>query len=316
MKKIVCFGGGNAMPKVILSELKKYPYKITSITSMLDSGGSSGKLVKEYGILPMGDIRRHLLAFSEQNQGAKDLFAFRFKTGKFAGHNFGNLFILAEYQRQKDFIKAIKNTGDFLKIKKNCECLPATLEKTDLFAELENGKIIKGESEIDLPKKHSGNLKIKRIFIKPMVKTNPGVLKIIEESDLIILGPGDLYSSILACFLSQGIKKAIENTKAKILFICPIMSKFGETNNFSVLDFSKETEKYLGKKLDFVLYNNKIILKNKLKVHKKIEPQLLGQVRVDKNLDKPKFIGTNLLSAKEFIIHSPQKTIKEILRLI
>ncbi|MDP2820627.1 MAG: YvcK family protein [bacterium] len=316
MKKIVCFGGGKAMPKVILSELKKHPFKITSITSMLDSGGSTGKLVKEYGILPMGDIRRHLLVFSEQNQEIKDLFAFRFKTGEFAGHSFGNLFILAEYLRQKDFIRAIKNVSDFLKIKENCECLPAILEKTNLFAELENGKIIKGEDEIDVPKKHNGNLKIKRIFVKPMVKTNPVVLKRTKEADLIILGPGDLYSSVLACFLPQGIKEAIKETTAKILFICPIMEKFGETNNFSVLDFSKEVEKYLGKKLDFVLYNNKIILKNKLKIHKKTEPQLLGQVKVDKNLDKARFVGKDLVLIKEPIFHEPKKTIKEILKFI
>ena len=262
----------------------------------------------------MGDIRRHLLAFSEQNQGIKDLFAFRFKIGEYIEHSFGNIFILAEYLRQKDFIKAIKKVGNFLKIKENCECFPAILGKTDLFAELENGKIIKGEDEIDVPKKHNGNLKIKRIFIKPLLKTNPTVIKRIKEADFIILGPGDLYSSVLACFLSQGIKEMIKKSKAKILFICPIMTKFGETNNFSVSDFSKEIEKYLGRKLDFILYNNKIIAEKEIKIHKKDHLELLKQVRVDKNLDKKRFIGKNFLFAQNPFWHDPRKTIKEILK--
>jgi uncharacterized cofD-like protein len=316
MKKIVCFGGGKALPRVILSELKKYPFKISSVTSMLDSGGSTGRLVKEYGILPMGDIRRHLLAFSEQNRQVKEIFNYRFKRGFLKGHNFENIFILAQYLLENDFLRAIKKTADFLKIKENCECLPAILNKAELFAKLENGKIIKGEDEIDVPKKHNGNLRIKRIFIKPSVKTNPKVLKRIESADLLILGPGDLYSSILACFLSLGIKKAIKKSSAKILFVCPTITKFGETNSFSVLDFSKEVEKNLKKKIDYVLYNNKIIPQNKLKIYKKKEPQLVKQTRIDKNLDKKKFIGRNLLSKENPIFHDPKKTIKEILKLV
>lgn len=316
MKKIVCFGGGNAMPNVLLSEIKNYSFKIVSVSSMADSGGSSGRLSKQYGVLPVGDIRRHLLAFSEQDKATRDLFNFRFKNGELAGHNLGNIFILASYLKENDFLKAIRQTANFLKTKKNCECLPAILENTNLFAKLENGKIIKGEDEIDNPKKHNPALKIKSIFIQPGVKTYQRVLKNVMNCDLIILGPGDLYSSILPCFLSNGIKESIKKTKAKILFFCPAMTKLGETNKFSVLDFTKEVEKYLERKIDFILYNNKIVSNQRLKVYRNKNKQFLKQVGIDKNLNKLKFIGGNLLFGDGVVEYNPKKVMKQILNII
>ena len=167
MKKIVCFGGGNAMPKAVLPGLMKYPLQITTITSMIDSGGSSGQLREDYNILPPGDIRRHLIALSSADEWKKNLFAFKFGREEFdgghIGHSFGNAFLGGLEYLLGDYEKALEIAHKFLDIKYH-EALPATVEKTNLYAELENGENIRGENEIDVAKNHDGNLRIKRIY--------------------------------------------------------------------------------------------------------------------------------------------------------
>ncbi len=168
-KKIVCFGGGNAMSKVLLPGLKRYPVKITSVTSMVENGGSTGELREDLNILPPGDISRHLVALSDGPNWKKNLFLFRFGREEFPGghkgHRFGTVFIAGLEYVLKDFEKALKIATEFLEVKKH-QALPANLTKTHLLATLENGKTIKGEDEIDVPKIHNGNLKIKKIYLK------------------------------------------------------------------------------------------------------------------------------------------------------
>jgi len=316
--KIICFGGGNAMPKVVLKELKKFPVEITSVTSMIDSGGSTAEVCKEFNCLPPADIKKHLLTLSQAEEWKKELFALRFGKWEFPGghkgHSFANIFIGGLEKIIGDYKKVLDILHKFLKVKG--KCLPAIAKKTSLFAILENGQVIKGEDEIDVPKKHNGELKIKRIFLKPRVQAYPPVLRAIREANLITLGPGDLYSSILPCFLASGIKEAIQRTKAKIVFICPAMTKFGETNDFTVLDFTKEVEKYLGRELDFVIYNTFVLDKKRIRKYKKEHPELLGLVRTNGDLKEPKFIGKNLLLKKGPVEYDSKKVIRIILDLI
>jgi len=318
LKKIVCFGGGNALPQVVLSGLKKYPLIINSITSMMQSGGSTGQLRKDLNVLPPGDISRHLIALSEAPQWKKGLFYYRFGEKKFpgghVGHRFGTVFIACLEYLFKDFEKASLFAHEFLEVKKN-RALPATIKKTSLWAELENGQIIQGEDEIDVPKKHDSKLRIKRIFLKPEAKAYPPTLAAIQEADFIILGPGDLYSSLIPCLLPGGIKMAIQKSRAVKIYVCNIMNKLGETNGFSVLDFAGEVEKYLGCSLDLVLYNTEIPDKNRIKEYRKKEPSILGIVKFDKELDKDKFIGKNLLKKKGSLEHNSNKVVKNILKL-
>ena len=315
--RIVCFGGGSALPKVVLEELKKYPVKITSVTSMLESGGSTGQLRKNFNILPPGDISRHLIALSKAPQWKKSLFYFRFGKEKFPGghigHRFGTVFIALLEYLLKDFEKANKITHEFLEIK-NHQALPATLQKTNLFATLENNQIIKGEDEIDIPKKHNPKLKIKKVFLGPPVKAYSETIKAIKKSDFIIIGPGDIYSSLIPCFLPKGIKETIAKSRAKKIYICNIMTKLGESNNFSVKDFTKEIEKYIGCSFDFVLYNNKIPDKNRLKRYKKEEHLFLDLVKTEE-LDGKKFIGRNLLIKKGPLLHDSKKVVNILLKL-
>jgi len=319
IKKIVCLGGGNAVPKLFLEPLKKFPVKITGITSMVDNGGSAGQLREDFRVLPPGDIRRHILALSDAPDWKKELFKLRFGREKFPGghkgHNFANVLIGGLEYILKDYRKVLEIIHDFMEIKRQHQALPAIINKTQLMAELENREIIEGEDEIDVPKKHNPKLKIKKIFLKPKAKVFPPTKKAIIEADLITLGPGDLYSSTIPCFLPDGMKEALRKSKAKRVFICNAINKLGETNNFSVLDFTNEVEKYIGCQLDFVLYNTEIPNKKRIKEYKKEEPLILDLVKIDKNLNKKKFIGKNLLIKSGPIVYDPNKVVKTILKL-
>lgn len=311
LPRIVCLGGGNAMPKAVLTGLKNYPIKLSVICAMLDSGGSAGRLRKDYKIVSPGDIRRALIALANTSSVIEDFFDYRFKTGEFKGHNFANLFITALELATNNYEKTIKEIGKLLNIKH--EVLPVTLDNANLCAVLENGKIISGEINIDIPK-HRGSLKIKKAFLKPKARAYPRALATIKKADLIVIGPGDLYSSIAQILLTEGIPEAIKKSKAKKVYICNLMTKYGETNNFTILDFTNEIEKYLGDKIDYVIYNNFIPPKQIIKKYKKRHPELLNLVEINKNLPKEKFIGKNLLK-KDSVEHNHKKLAKIILHL-
>jgi len=316
MKKIVCFGGGNAMPKAVLPGLKKYPVKISTVTSMVDSGGSTGQLRKDFDILPPGDIRRHLIALSDTSGWKKELFGFKFGHEEFygghTGHSFGNIFLGGLEYILKDYEKVLEIVHDFLDIK-YYEALPATLEKTNVYAELENGEVIRGEDEIDVPKTHDGNLKIKRVFLSPEVSAYYRTLDSIGEADLISIGPGDLYSSIIPCFLPLGMREAIKKTEAKKVFICTPLTKYGETQRFSVLDFSNEIERYIECSLDYVVYNifsRKGANRNQKKILMK------DVVKVNEVLDYDKFFGYNLLTDDEKCEYNPNKIAEVLVKIL
>lgn len=313
IKKIVCLGGGNAMPKAVLVGLKRYPVKLSVICAMLDSGGSAGRLRKDYKIISPGDIRRALIALANTSPVIEDLFNYRFQAGPLKDHNFANLLITALELATKDYGKTLKELGKFLNV--SHQVLPVTLDKANLYAVLENGKIISGETNIDIPK-HNGNLKIKKVFLKPGARAYPQALKVLQKADLIVIGPGDLYSSLAQILLTQGIPEAILKSKGKSVYVCNLMTKYGETNNFTVLDFAREIEKYLGGKVDYVIYNTQKPSLPRLATYRKKHPELLDSVRFANASDKKKFIGVDLLIGRGPIIHHPDKLAKLILNLI
>ena len=301
------------MPKVVLAGLKKHPVKISAIFAMLDSGGSAGRLRKDYKIVSPGDIKRALLALANTSPIIENLFNYRFQAGPLKDHSFANLLITALELSTNDYEKTIKAVKKILNVKH--QVLPSTLDRANLYAVLENGKIISGEVNIDIPK-HNGNLKIKKVFLRTKARAYPKVLETINQADLIVIGPGDLYSSLAQILLTDGIPQAIQKSKAKKAYLCNLMTKYGETNNFSVLDFAKEIEKYLGAKVDYVIYNNTSPQKEKIKKYKKEHPELLEIVKVDKNLPEKKFIGKNLLLKSGLIEHDPKKVAKILISLI
>jgi uncharacterized cofD-like protein len=312
---IVCLGGGNAMPKAVLSGLKKYNnIKISAICAMLDSGGSAGRLRKDYKINSPGDLRRAFLALANTSPVIESLFNYRFESGLLRGHNFANLFIVAlELSFRRNYEKAFGFIKEFLNI--NHEVLPVTLDNSELFAVLENGRIIKGETNIDIPK-HDGRLKIKKVYLKPQAKAYKKAVEAIKRADLIVIGPGDLYSSLVQILLTKGIPEALKKSKAKKVFICNIMTKYGETNNFSVSDFTNEIEKYAKCNLDYVIYNKKIISKKRLNNFRKKHPYLLDIVKEGNIVDRKKFIGADVIVSKGEIVHDSKKLSKIIMRLL
>jgi len=314
-KKIVCLGGGNAMPKAVLAGLKEYPVKISVICAMLDSGGSAGEERKynKTGV-SFGDIRRAALILSEADPEVKKWYASRFKEGPFKGYVMANIFSTATVIETGSPEIAIGELRKDLKIPRKHQLLPATLDDATLSAELENGKMISGETNIDIPK-HNGNLKIKRVFLRPKAKAYPESLEAIKKADLIVIGPGDLYSSLSQILLVGGVAEAISKSKAKKVYICNLMTKHGETNNFTILDFVKEIEKYLESELDYVIYNNFIPSKKRIKNYRKKHPELLELVPINEDLAKAKFIGKNLLLKRGPIEHSPKEITKTIINL-
>ncbi len=315
MKHIVCLGGGNAMPKTVLAGLKNKPVKLTVICAMLDSGGSAGRLRKDYKIVSPGDIRRALIALADTSPILEDLFNYRFEVGELKGHNFANLLITGLELSNSNYEKSLETLHKILNLRH--EVLPVTLSKSNLHVELENGKIIHGEGNIDVPK-HNGNLKIKRAFLNPRAKAYPRALHAIREADAIVIGPGDLYSSIMQILLTEGVARTICASRAKKIYVCNVMTKYGETNDFSVEDFAGEVEKYLGCKLDYVIYNNhRAPSSGRIRSYRKEHHELLRSVQMrNKRLNAKKFIGVDLLPKSGPIAHDPEKLAKVILQLL
>jgi uncharacterized cofD-like protein len=280
---------------------------------MLDSGGSSGRLRRDYNVVSPGDIRRALIALANTSPVVESLFDYRFKFGELAGHHFANLLITALELSSNNYEEALGELKKILNIKH--QVLPVTLEKSNLFATLEDGTMVEGETNIDIPK-HNGALRIKKIYLRPETRAYPPALKAIRESDLIVIGPGDLYSSIAQILLVKGVSESILKSKAKKIYICNLMTKYGETNNFSVSDFTNQIENWLRGELDFVLYNNFFPKEERFKKFKKEHPELMDMVRVDKRLSSKKFIGKNLIFDEGLIEHDPEKIAKILYGLV
>lgn len=254
MKKIVVLGGGNGA-SLTLNALKTLGSEcdLTGVISVADSGGSSGKLREELGVLPPGDLLRSVLALSEYDFGMlKDIFyKTRFTdTGKISNHNIGNLFITFATQ-YSDILSALKALGQALKVRGTV--LPATLESVDLCAELSNGEIVRGEEKIDEPE-YNRELTVKRVFLDPIPQALPEAIQAIKEADLLVLGGGDIYTSMVASLLPTGIQQAIAESKAPIAYVSNrYYHANGETVSHKVSEIIAELEKYVPRKIDMVL---------------------------------------------------------------
>jgi len=250
-KKITVIGGGTGTYNLLLG-LKQYDVSLSAIVTTADSGGSSGQLRDEFGVLPPGDLRRCLIALSE-NRGDiwRKIFDYRF-AGEREKNNMGNLIITALTKITGDFPTAIEVAAELLEVKG--QVVPATLDDVHLNAELENGQVIYGETNIDIPK-HNPELKIKRVFLEPKAFAYKKAIASIMDSDLVVIGPGDLYTSIIPNLLVEGLVAALKATNAKVIYVCNVMTKYGETNNFSASDFIKELQRYSNQAIDHVIVN-------------------------------------------------------------
>jgi uncharacterized cofD-like protein len=321
MKKITVIGGGTGT-FVALTGLKEYPYDLSAIITMTDSGGSTGRLRDQLGVLPPGDLRQSLVALSEASLLWRKLFLYRFEAGDLAGHNFGNIFLSALEKVCKDYKEVIKTAGFILKIKG--KVIPVTFDKTNLVARYTNGKVLKGEGLIDANQEKED--KIEKAYLEPKVTANQEALKTIKKSDYILIGPGDLYTSLIPVLLVGQIKEAIQKTKAKIIYIVNLMTKFGQTTSYKASDHLKDLEKYLGRKPDFILINNGKIPENIIKWYESNHEEVVfddlnenfGQRILRENLISSTFFnkpGSDKLS-RSVLRHSSKKLARLISKII
>lgn len=254
-KHIVVIGGGTGT-FVVLKGLKHTPHHLAAIVSMADSGGSNKRIRDEFGLLPTSDIRQCLVALSNENGEAgllRKLFMYRFEKGTgISGMTFGNLFMAALSDILGSQSEAIRQTANVLQI--HGQVIPVTLTNTNLFAKYENGKVLTEEHLIDEPP-HDGKLKITKVYLQPRAKANPEAISAIHGADLIVLGPGDLYTSVIPNLLVDGIAAAIRASDAQKVYVVNLMTKFGQTYNFTAADHVRVIETFLGTNIDTAIVN-------------------------------------------------------------
>ncbi len=231
--KIVAVGGGTGL-SMLLKGIKKITNNITAVVTVGDDGGSSGRLREELGVLPPGDIRNCITALADDENLVTELFRYRFKNGEgLEGHSFGNLFLTALCSITGDMVRAVKESSNVLSIRGRV--LPSTLDDMRLVAEMEDGQIIKGESNIP-----EVNGKIKRLYTEPAnCEALEDVITAIKDAELIILGPGSLYTSVIPNLLIKEITSEIAKSKAKKIYVCNIMTQPGETTDYKASDHIK-----------------------------------------------------------------------------
>jgi uncharacterized cofD-like protein len=308
--KIVAIGGGTGL-STLLRGLKRHTTNLTAIVTVTDDGGSSGRLQKELGILPPGDIRNCLVALADDEAMVTDLFKYRFNEGEgLSGHSFGNLFLAAMTGITGNFDTAIKESSRVLNIKGRV--LPATLESVRLCATLRDGTLVRGETTISASKVPIDSLSLEPGGVEPLREA----LEAIRRADAIVLGPGSLYTSILPNFLVNGIAEAVARSSAIKIYICNVMTQPGETDAFAASQHVAALFKGAGEHVaDYVVVNEQ--MPTRLREAYAQE----GQIPVEpdrKALEDlgVRVVGASVISETATVRHDPQRLAEVVLRLI
>ncbi|HKS69437.1 MAG TPA: uridine diphosphate-N-acetylglucosamine-binding protein YvcK [Ktedonobacterales bacterium] len=331
-KRVVTIGGGTG-PFALLSQLKHHPCAVTAIVSMADSGGSSRRLMDEFGQLPLGDLRQALVALSRKGRLWRDLFAYRFReveatepasdasasasaNGGVGGHSLGNLMIAAlQNLDDGNLLWAIQDAQEILDTAGSV--LPVTLDHATLVAELDDGTKVRTESEIDTRgEKHPEDTRrITRILLEDETPPCGEAIRAIRRADIIILGPGDLYTSVLPSLLVQGVAEAVRASEAQKVYVCNLMTKHGETDGFRASDFVAEVHRYLGGRVDRAILHDGSFPDDLLELYAAqhqhpVEPdveaveQLVPDVAVDRLL---------AVHAGHLVRHDPERLLRAVL---
>jgi len=288
MKSIVTIGGGTGQ-YALLTGLKKYPVRLTAIVSMADDGGSTGILRDELGVLPPGDVRQCLVALSEADVLMRDLFTYRFDKGGLRGHSFGNIFLSTLEKLTGSFEEAVLESSRILAVRG--KVIPVSVGGMTLVCG-KDGEL-RGEHAISRAALNdSGTLKL-----EPEAYANPRAVEAIEGADAIIIGPGDLYCSIIPNLLVRGVADAIKRSKAILVYNCNLMTKRGHTDGFSVSDYVREIENRIGEgRINFVTWNESAPNPTLLQKYAR-EGQPVGPIKTGE-MTKFKLIGADLVSLR------------------
>lgn len=313
--KVVVIGGGTGL-STMLRGLKKYTSHITAIVTVGDDGGGSGKIREDLGMLPPGDIRNCILALADTEPLMEDLLQYRFTEGSLKGQCFGNLFLAAMAGISENFEDAVQKMSSVLAVKG--KVLPVTLDDMKLVAELENGEIIEGESKIP-SEVIVRNTRIKKIAIKPIdAKPLEEAIKAINNADVIIMGPGSLYTSIIPNLLVKGIPEAICKSPAKKVYISNVMTQPGETDGFKVSNHLKVLMDYgVAENIDYVIANNGIIPSDIKEKYARENAELVVLDYENINNLNVKIIEADLIKiTKRYVKHNAEKLAELIMKNI
>ena len=302
--RIVAIGGGTGL-SILLRGLKEHTANLTAVVTVADDGGSSGRLRRELGVLPPGDVRNCIAALADAEPLMTSLFQYRFSEGSgLEGHSFGNLFIVAMSGVTGSFEEAVRTTSRVLAVRG--QILPSTLANVTLSARTEDEETIHGESNIT---KRGGA--IREVYLQPgNVQANPEVIRAILNADLIIVGPGSLFTSVLPNLLVEGIRQAIAVSSALKVYVCNVATQHGETDSFAVSDHFRALMRHTGRNLfDYVLANSNV--QEPLPDAWHSEP-----VRVDDlSLDGARVMTADVVSVDNRYHHDPKKLSDSLVRL-
>ncbi|MDZ4241661.1 MAG: gluconeogenesis factor YvcK family protein, partial [Candidatus Omnitrophota bacterium] len=309
--KIVAVGGGHGLSHLLLG-LKEYSANITAIVTVADSGGSSGRLREEFNIAAPGDIRNCLVALADAPKLMGNLFQFRFsKESQLQGHNFGNLFLTAMIQITGDFEKAVEESSRVLSIRG--KVVPSTVSNVHLVAEYIDGTITEGEAKIP-----GAGVKIKRVFLKPAdCAPTANALEAIKAADVIVLGPGSLYTSVIPNLIIPGMSEAIAAASAYKIYVCNVMTQPGETDGYSASDHVRALLDHSRRGLLNACLANDASVPADALVKYKGE----GSYPVAADVDAIREMGctavaTDLLGITDFVRHDSEKLTKALIQLI
>lgn len=327
MKKVVTIGGGTGS-FMLLSGLKAYPIELTAIVSMADDGGSTGVLRDELGVLPPGDVRQCLVALSDSPDMLRELMNYRFHEGGLDGHSFGNLFLSALEKITGDFGSAVREAADILDTQG--QVVPVTNDRTHLYVRDESGQLIEGEDAIN----HSRVLDratATDFYLRPRAKANPEAIRSILEADLVVIGPGNHYCSILPNLLVTGIPAALRKTRARIVYNCNLVNKAGHTTTFTLDDYVDELHRVIGAPvIDYVTFNTRqpsaqLLARYTSQEHGSLvtfDPRAKKRryrvvrgdyLSTEKVVRKP---GDKIAAIRAFIRHDPDKLAKTLIMLL
>ena len=280
-KKITILGGGTGS-FVVLTSLKKHGFDLAAVVTMMDSGGSTGRLRDQLGVLPPGDLRQCLVALSKAPELWRKLFTYRFEKGDLAGHNFGNIMISALQKVSENYDEVL----DELHYLMHCvgRVYPAALSISDINVTYSSGRAVNSEKLLDESNPDGAN--IVSAIASPRVSANPKAINRILSSDYIIAGPGDLYSSIISIALVDGVSEAVQKSTAKLIYIMNIMTKASQTLNYSASQHIEDFTKYFGRVPDICVVNTDTVSPSMAKLYSE-----LNETQVDDDLKKMGYKG-------------------------
>lgn len=309
--KVVAIGGGTGLA-VLLKGLKRYTSQLTAIVTVGDDGGSSGNIRENMGILPPGDIRNCINALANTEPMMQQMMEYRFKDGDLNGHSLGNLIIAAMTDVYGGFDEAIRHVSSFLAV--TGQVLPVTLDDMVLYGEFENGEVIKGESKIPRYRLETGS-RIKRVFIQPeYCEPLSDALEAIEAADVIVLGPGSLYTSLIPNLLVKDMGKAVAESKAIKVYVLNIMTQPGETGGYNFEEHISEVFKHCSElKLDYVLVNNEKIPEDILTKYKRDGADPIYYENEDLSVYGLKALPRNLLRIDNEYVRHDYITLAEVI---